>query len=178
LLRGQAGSEYAIAGPLPVGAPFVLLDDHVIPLARGLTALDRAIDLRIVASGHSHDDPSALALTVVPRATALMPLSPVHARARRDGDGVHLTWIRRTRRDGDAWGVEVPLGEDAEAYEVDILNGSEVVRTLSSALPAALYASADELADFGAAQTSLTIRVCQLSSTVGRGHPAEFTLTT
>jgi hypothetical protein len=177
LLRGQAGSEYAIAGPLPVGAPFVLLDDHVIPLARGLTALDRAIDLRIVASGHSHHDPSALALTVVPQATALMPLSPVHARARRDGDGVHLTWIRRTRRDGDAWGVEVPLGEDAEAYEVDILNGSEVVRTLSSALPAALYASADELADFGAAQTSLTIRVCQLSSTIGRGHPAEFTLT-
>ncbi|WP_458756624.1 baseplate multidomain protein megatron [Afipia sp. TerB] len=177
LLRGQAGSEYAIANPLPAGSPFVLLDDHVIPLARGLTALDRAIDLRIVASGHSHDDPSALALAVTPRKTALMPLSPVHAKASRDSDGIHLAWIRRTRREGDAWGVEVPLGEDAEAYEVDILDDGDVVRTLSSSSPSALYANADELADFGVAQTVLHIRVVQLSSTVGRGHPAEFTLT-
>ena len=177
LLRGQAGSEHAIANPLPAGSPFVLLDDHVIALARGLGALDRAIDLRIVASGHSHDDPSALALTVTPQSTALMPLSPVHAKASRDSDGIHLTWIRRTRRDGDAWGVEVPLGEDVEAYEVDILDSGDVVRTLSASSPSALYASADELADFGIAQANLTIRICQLSSTVGRGHPAEFTLT-
>jgi hypothetical protein len=177
LLRGQAGSEYAMASPLPVGSPFVLLDDHVIALARGLGALDRAIDLRIVASGHSHDDPSALALTVTPQATALMPLSPVHAMASRESDGIHLTWVRRTRRDGDAWGVEVPLGEDVEAYEIDILDGGEVVRTLSASSASAIYASADELADFGAAQPSLTVRICQLSSTVGRGHPAAFTLT-
>jgi hypothetical protein len=166
-----------MANPLPAGSPFVLLDDHVIALARGLGALDRAIDLRIVASGHSHDDPSALALTVTPRKTALMPLSSVHAKASREGDGVHLTWIRRTRREGDAWGVEVPLGEDTEAYEVDILDGSNVVRTLASSSPAVLYTIADELADFGIAQASLTIRICQLSSTIGRGHPAEFTLT-
>lgn len=177
LLRGQAGSEYAMANPLPAGSPFVLLDDHVIALARGLGALDRAIDLRIVASGHSHDDPSALALTVTPQSTALTPLSPVHAKASRDSDGIHLTWIRRTRRDGDAWGVEVSLGEDVEAYEVDILDSGDVVRTLSASSPSALYASADEFADFGIAQANLTIRICQLSSTVGRGHPAEFTLT-
>ena len=177
LLRGQAGSEYAIADPLPAGSPFVLLDDHVVTIARGLGALGRAVDLRIVATGRSHDDPSALALTVTPNATALMPLSPVHVKAVRAGDGIHVSWIRRTRRDGDNWGVEVPLGEDAEAYTLDILSGSSVVRSLSSAVPSALYASADELADFGAPLTVLHGRVSQMSSTVGRGHPAEFTLT-
>jgi hypothetical protein len=177
LLRGQAGSEYAIANPLPAGAPFVLLDDHLIPIARGLGALDRTIDLRIVATGRGHDDPSALAMTLTPQATALMPLSPVHVSAAREAGGIRITWIRRTRRDGDAWGVEVPLGEDIEAYQVEILSGSSVVRTLSSSVPTLLYAYADELADFGAPQTSLHIRVAQLSSTVGRGHPAEFTLT-
>ncbi len=177
LLRGQAGSEYAIANPLPAGSPFVLLDDHVATIARGLGALDRAIDLRIVATGRSHDDPSALALTVIPQPTALLPLSPVHVKAARGGDGIHVSWVRRTRRDGDNWTVEVPLGEDTEAYTLDILSGSSVVRSISSALPSVLYASADELADFGTPQSSLHGRVSQMSSTVGRGHPAEFTLT-
>ena len=177
LLRGQAGSEYAIAAPLAVGAPFVLLDDHLVTLASGLGALDRAIDLRIVATGRSHDDPSALALTVTPKATALMPLSPVHVSARRGGDGIHVSWIRRTRRDGDNWGVEVPLGEDVEGYTLEILSGASVVRSIVCTTSSAIYANADELADFGAPQSSLHGRVVQMSSTVGRGRPAEFTLT-
>jgi hypothetical protein len=36
-----------------------------------------------------------------------------------------------------------------------------------------LYAAADEIADFGAAQTSLSVKVCQISATVGRGFTAE-----
>jgi hypothetical protein len=94
---------------------------------------------------------------------------------RNDDGDIAISWIRRTRKDGDAWGVEVPLGEDAEAYEIDIMSGSTVKRTLSVNAPAATYSAADEAADFGAPQTSLTIRVFQLSSTVGRGHPAQST---
>jgi hypothetical protein len=176
LLRGQAGSEYAIATPLPAGAPFVVLDDHVTVLARGIGALERPVDLRLVAAGRSHDDPSALSLTVTPRPVALMPLSPVHVRATRTGDGIRIAWVRRTRRDGDAWGVDVPLGEDNEAYAVDILSGETVVRTLTTTTPSALYTSADELADFGAPQIVLHGRVAQISSSVGRGHPAAFSL--
>jgi len=71
----------------------------------------------------------------------------------------------------------VPLGEDAEAYTLDILSGATVVRSMTCATPAALYANADELADFGAPQTSLRVRVAQLSSTVGAGFPTELTLT-
>ncbi|EGP07797.1 host specificity protein [Bradyrhizobiaceae bacterium SG-6C] len=177
LLRGQAGSNYAIADPLPAGSPFVLLDDHLVTVARGLDVLDRAINLRIVATGRSHDDPSALSLTVTPQATALMPLSPVHVTASRVAGGIQVSWIRRTRRDGDNWSVEVPLGEDAEAYTLDILSGSSVVRSIPCAAPSAFYASADELADFGTPLTTLHGRVSQMSSTVGRGHPREFTLT-
>ncbi len=39
----------------------------------------------------------------------------------RDDGGVTIRWIRRTRADGDSWTGEVPLGEDSERYEVDIL---------------------------------------------------------
>ena len=84
-----------------------------------------------------------------------------------------FSWIRRTRIDGDGWAGEVPLGEDSERYALDILSGPNVVRTITSALPSALYASADELSDFGALQPSLSIRIAQLSATVGRGFAAE-----
>jgi hypothetical protein len=94
----------------------------------------------------------------------------------RDDGGVTIRWIRRTRADGDSWTGEVPLGEDSERYEVDILSGTTVVRTLSVTTSSVLYAAADELADFGMAQSSLTVRVAQLSATVGRGFAAEKTL--
>ncbi|WP_041798318.1 baseplate multidomain protein megatron [Rhodopseudomonas palustris] len=177
LLRGQAGSEQAMRDPVPAGVPFVLLDRHLVPLARGLDALGRAKALRVVAAGRSHDDASAVTLSVTPGPTALRPLAPVHLRARREVDGVNLSWIRRTRIDGDGWGLEVPLGEASEAYVIDILApDGALVRTLSSAAPQALYPAASELADFGAPQQGLRVRVAQLSAGVGRGFAADATL--
>jgi hypothetical protein len=170
LLRGQAGSEWAMADPLPAGSPFVLLDDHVVPLVRGLDALGRPLQLRVIVAGRDHGDSAALSLSATPQATALRPLSPVHPHARRDGSGVHIGWIRRTRIDGDSWEAQdVPLGEAFEKYQVDILDGASVLRTLETSAPAALYAAADEIADFGSPQSTLSIRVAQLSATVGRG---------
>jgi hypothetical protein len=176
LLRGQAGSEWAMAPVLAAGAAFVVLDPQVVSIASGTGALERMLQLRVVASGRDIGDPSALALTVTPHATALRPLAPVHIRASRDGSSVTFTWVRRTRADGDSWEGEVPLSEGSERYEVDILSGATVLRTLSAPSPSVLYAGADELTDFGAAQTSLNVRVVQLSATVGRGFPADATL--
>src|SRR5882757_8481146 len=176
LLRGQAGSEFAMAGPLPAGAPFVVLGAHMVPIAQGLDALARPMQLRIVASGRGHDDPMAVALTVTPGDTALKPLAPVHVAAVRASDGIHISWIRRARIDGDGWGVEVPLGEETEAYALEILSGGAVVRSIACTTPQALYAAADELTDFGTPQTSLHVRVAQISATVGAGHAVEVTL--
>ncbi len=114
---------------------------------------------------------------MTPGATALMPLAPAHVRGVREAGGVTISWIRRTRRDGDSWSAaEVPLAEDVEAYEVEVMAGSTVVRTLSAASPSVLYAAADETADFGSPQASLTVRVYQLSASVGRGVTAEAVL--
>jgi hypothetical protein len=173
LLRGQAGSEGAMMPLLAAGAPFVLLDGHAATIASGVDARDRAMQLRVVAAGRDTADATALALDVTPQSTALKPLAPVHLRAVRAGAGVTLRWIRRTRADGDSWSGEVPLGEDSERYEVDIMSGATVVRTLTSTAPSVLYPMADELADFGATQTSLAVRVAQLSATVGRGFAAQ-----
>lgn len=176
LLRGQGGSEYAIAATLPAGAPFVMLGPNLVPLARGLDDLARPMQVRIAPRGRSHDDASAVALTVTPDDTALLPLSPAHVNAVRKADGIHVSWIRRTRIGGDGWGIEVPLGEDSEAYALDIFAGGAVVRSFACAAPQALYAIADEIADFGAPQSALHLRVAQLSGTVGAGFSTEATL--
>ena len=173
LLRGQAGSEWAMGAPLAAGTPFVLLDQHLVTIASGLDALERSLQLRVIVSGRDQGDPAALRLAATPHATALKPLTPVHLKATRGAGGVTLRWIRRTRIDGDTWAGEVPLGEADEQYVVEIVSGASIARTLAAAATSVLYASADELADFGAPQASLHVRVTQVSATVGRGFTAD-----
>ncbi|MCL4712848.1 MAG: glycoside hydrolase TIM-barrel-like domain-containing protein [Pseudorhodoplanes sp.] len=176
-LRGQGGSEWAMGDPLPAGASFVLLDEHVVGVARGLDALERPIRLRVVAAGRDHGDVAAAALDMTPAAVALRPLAPVHPRAQRVTEGIRLGWVRRSRIDADSWAAqEIPLGEVAERYIVDIRAGDETLRSLETAAPQALYSAADELADFGTPQSHLDVRITQISATVGRGIPLDVTL--
>jgi hypothetical protein len=69
----------------------------------------------------------------------------------------------------------VPVSESAEAYEVDVLNGSgAVVRTITGlGAPAATYSAAQQVTDFGAAQPAVRVMIYQMSGIVGRGVPAE-----
>jgi hypothetical protein len=177
LIRGQGGSEWAMGAPLLAGARFVLLDDHLVTLAQGLDMLGRTMQLRVVAADRDHGDPAAVALTATVQATALKPLAPVRLAGLRDGAGVHLSWVRRKRLPHPVgWATPMPLGEDSEAYDIEILSGPTVLRTLTSGAPAVLYAAADEIADFGAPQSSLALRIYQRSASVGRGFPASATL--
>jgi hypothetical protein len=98
------------------------------------------------------------------------PLSPVHIRGTRSEGDLFLTWIRRTRQGGDRWAtLDVPLAEVGESFAVDILDGAMVKRTLTAASPEAIYSQADQIADFGAPQGSVSVRVVQISATYGRG---------
>jgi hypothetical protein len=104
---------------------------------------------------------------------SLKPLAPVHIAGSRDGsDNLTITWIRRTREHQE-WRdlVDVPLGETTEAYEIDILNGSTVVRTLTASAQTVAYSAAQQTTDFGSPQASVTVNVYQMSETVGRGFP-------
>ena len=85
--------------------------------------------------------------------------------------------MRRGRIDSDAWEpVDIPLGEDREAYEIDILREGVVIRTIAASTSSIFYASADEIADFGGPQATLDLCVTQVSATVGRGFPARHTV--
>lgn len=97
--------------------------------------------------------------------------------ARNPAGDLTITWIRRTRY-GGWWRdfADVPLNEESERYEVDIMDGTAVVRTIVVTTPMAIYTAAQQVADFGSAQASVSVRVFQLSAVIGRGTPAAATL--
>ena len=76
--------------------------------------------------------------------------------------------------------VDASLGEDYEAYQVDIFADgtyATVKRTLDATSPAVTYSSAMQAADFGGNQSTLYLKVYQLSSSVGRGYPLTQSIT-
>lgn len=171
LVRGLGGSEAAAARSLPPGSRLVILDGAALPLTQDIADIGVLRRYRIGPIQHDLGDDTMAGLEVAASAAALKPLSPVQPRARRVGGDVVLSWIRRTRVDGDSWDIlEVPLGEDGERYEVAVLVGETVLRTATVSGPAWTYPTALEVLDFGAAQDELSIAIAQLSTVVGRGH--------
>ena len=172
VLRGLGGEEALAARSVPAGATVVLLDQGLVPIATGPTALGRTRRFRFAPAGCDIADPNTVEIVATPGAKALMPLSPVRVRATRGAAGVTITFLRRGRRDADAWEpVDIPLGEDAESYVIDIRQAGNVVRTITTNTTTAIYPASIETVDFGAAQTALDVVVCQVSASAGRGFP-------
>lgn len=173
LLRGQAGTDAQMRAATSAGARFVVLDSAVS--AVDMTADDIGLPLNWTWGPANRDigDSSYDLRQHSFAGVGLRPLSPVHLRGRHGGDDIHLSWTRRTRTGGDGWEqVEVPLGEASEAYEIDILDGATVVRTLSATAASATYTAAQQVADFGSLQAGVDYRVYQMSASYGRGTAA------
>ena len=185
LLRGQRGTEHAMGNPTPTGARVVMLDAALASMPIAEADLGLPWNWRIGPAARAVSDESYTALPFTPTGRGLVPFAPVHVAqpwrtARSPGD-LTLRWTRRSRAlVADAWEqVEVPLAEDVEGYDVQILDGAAVKRTLSSSTTSVLYTAAQQSTDWGAplgAGQTLALRIYQLSNRLGRGTPATVTL--
>lgn len=175
LLRGRLGTEPAMVASLAAGEAVVVLDGAVQQLDVLLSERSISRFYRWGPSRLPATDPAWQQTTFVPRCVGLMPWAPAQIAATRAASGdLTITWVRRTRF-GGAWadGADVPLNEESERYEVDVMNGANVVRTIAVNTPVAVYSAVQQVADFGAVQGAVTVRVFQLSATVGRGRGGE-----
>ncbi len=165
LLRGQAGSEHAMRAPLAAGAPFVLLDETMVRLPLTASDIDLELNWRYGPANRSVGDAAYVPITHAFRGVGARPYAPAHVRGQRVAGDLAISWIRRTRIGGDSWTVsEVPLSESDERYEVDILDGTTVKRTIASTAPSATYTSAQQTLDFGSPQAAVSVRVRQVGS--------------
>lgn len=172
-LRGQAGTEGAMSSTTAVGAPFVLIDEAMTSIP--LTANDIGLPYTWRYGPVSRDvgDATYVSASHTFGGVGLRPYAPVHVRGTRVAGGagdLAISWVRRTRVGGDSWEIaEVPLGEAAERYEIDILDGTNVKRTLTSPTPLVVYSAAQQIADFGGVLESYSLRAHQVSAVLGRG---------
>jgi len=179
LLRGRRGTEH-VMGTSEAGDQVVLLSAGGIarlPLQTseiGATRIYRAVSIGTSVA-------AAEDLEFAGAGLALETFSPVHiAGAWQDNGDLLITWIRRGRlgqelRDG----ADIPLSEETEAYEVDILEAGSpqpVLRTLTSTVQHVTYTAAQIASDGYSPGDAIPIRVYQLSAVVGRGTPGEITL--
>lgn len=116
-LRGRGGTEWAI-GTHAANELVVLIEDTLVQL--DAAQIGDPATTRIVAVGLG--DTAAVSVPISDSGATLRPLSPVHGKAIRQGDGaIGLDWVRRAR---GAWlwldGVDTPLNEESERWEITV----------------------------------------------------------
>jgi hypothetical protein len=174
LLRGQRGTENAMRAPVAAGARLVLINGAVRPTGLAAEHLGLALNWKAGAASEDIGSPDLISFTHTHLGRGRRPLAPAHLRGIRDagsGDWV-VSLTRRTRLGGDSWDQEeVPLGESAEAYRLQILDGpaGAVLRQEDVGTPAYAYPAAQQAADFGTPVYSFWARVAQISPSFGPG---------
>lgn len=174
LLRGRQGTEWA-SGLHAAGDALVMLSDPDVALVgstisqigvphlwRGITAtreIDSDADYAWAYEGEN-----------------LKAQAPVNPLGTRSSGNLTITFNARTRAFPDwvMWRVQ-PVA-DAPSFEIDVMSGSTVVRTLTGTTPSITYTSAQQTTDFGAPQSSVVVRIYHVSETMGRSRPLEVTL--
>lgn len=179
LLRGRRATEHNVG--LGVTGDFVVL------LAGGVSRLTLQIaDIgvenlyRAVTIGATFGSSSPQEFTG--DGESLKPFSPVDIEGERDGsNNLTITWLRRGRIGVELpSGADIPLSEETEAYEVDVLDDAvsphTVLRTIEVTAETASYTAAQQTTDGLTPGDPVTVRIYQISATVGRGHYSEATI--
>lgn len=157
LLRGVRGTEWAIGGHLP-GDDFVLFDSAKIR-TMGASEIGDTDYYIVSPTGHEPDQDEAFPVDYT--GASHKPYAPVDGSAEFDGADILFNATRRTRLGGaNVNGQDVPLGETAEGWSLDIIDHTtsppSVKRTIEGGSLPLTYTEADQIEDFGAALNTVS----------------------
>lgn len=174
LLRAQLGTEDAMRAGASPGQSFVLIDERVKPV--GLRAAEIGLERqwRIGPTGYAVSDALFATDAIAGGQRSRLPLAPVHLRCLSISNGWRFSWIRRGRLNADDWAAsEIPEGEAAEIYRVEIADGAGTAkRQVETSSPELFYSWEQAVVDFGVVPAAIRMTVRQVSATVGAGIPA------
>jgi hypothetical protein len=170
LLRGQLGTDALMSDHL-AGAYFILLDGAAKQIDLPFSLRRQVRHFRVGPASKFYDHPSYRHDVRAFAGNGLRPYSPVHLRASFGPDGVTLSWVRRARIEADGWDLpEIPLGEDREAYLVELSGASGLVRQQEVTATSWVYTDAMRAED--GFSGSGTVAVSQISDRFGPGPSA------
>ncbi len=170
ILWGYDNGSEVWRDQVAVGDQFVLIDSaHYTRFRNEITDLDDSFFYKAANA--------AVPLGAVPTVSfaasgvAETPYAPINLDAEVDGADIDLTWDYRSRL---ATGTNPAThGEASLSFEIDIMDGVTVKRTLTATTNAKTYLSADITTDFGGIPSFLKFRVYMMSAVVGRGYVGE-----
>ncbi|PRY26223.1 putative tail protein [Aliiruegeria haliotis] len=169
LLRGQLGTDSVMPEAWGEGSTVVLLDGGPEQVKIRSAERNAELHVRIGPVSFPLDDPSFVHAVHSFEGVGLRPYAPVHLRAASlASGGAGITWIRRTRIDGDSWeGLDVALGEASESYLVQVVRNGVVLREATVPSPSWTYSASARAAD--TADGPVTVQVAQISDRFGPG---------
>lgn len=173
LLRGRRGTEHNVGATIK-GDRFVMLSTgDITRINSDIASIGKTVYFKSIPIGTSPE--GAAVSEFEGEGMALKPFSPVHIAADREVDGsISLSWVRRDRLGSD---TVIPMSESSIDFEIDVMDAEGlIVRTISVSETSATYSADQQVTDFGALQDSVTVRIYQISTTVGRGTGAEATV--
>jgi hypothetical protein len=177
LLRGRHGSEGAMRAPVAAGARVVVLDESLAQLGLSSSQARQPFNYRWGPVSRPLSDVSWQGAAKTFEGCGLIPLAPCHLGFAWAGGDLVLSWRRRDRAPSAASIVpaQTAMSEAREAYDLEICDGENVVRTFRDiGANSQLYSAGQQAADFpGGLPNPLTIRVYQLSARMGRGRQAK-----
>lgn len=175
-LRGQLGSDAVAMQGWPAGSFVVLLNESLVQLDLSPDERGLARHYRIGVAARGVDDRNTIHRVEAFAGIGLRCYAPVHLRAAPLADGsLAVTWVRRTRIEGDSWDApDVPLGEDREAYVIRVLVGDEIRRETVVSEPSWNYPAALRSAD--GASGAFALQVAQVSDRSGPGAFARLSI--
>ena len=167
LLRGQLGTNYAMEDPVASGSTIVVLNNDLsaLNISSGLALIENTYVYG--PSRYSYTNDAYSNVTHAGTKAALKPYSPCNLSIDRQADETYIiTWVRRTRFDGDDWSQEeVPLHEETEQYSVQIYEG--VVLLSEHTVTGQSYLEYDWSTYVTSEPANLTIIVSQYGSEYG-----------
>ena len=175
LLRGCRGTEWAMTGHAANERAVLLSTDGMRRVLLQNNELGLSLYYKGVTLGRALS--SATAQTFTNTAIGRKSFSPIIFKAGRDAsNNITFEWQRRTRlavRMIGSAGISAPLGEDSEAYEIDVYSNSgytTVVRTISATTTSASYTAAQQTTDGLTPGNTVYCKIYQISEQVGRGY--------
>lgn len=176
LLRGLRGTDWAI-GAHSAGERCLRLTQNITKrVEHDLSQLSQPGTYKALSFGDDTEDVDSFTFTNT--GNSFRPFAPSVRAAYKNGDDFYFRWVFRPRQNG-FWvdGVDVTLDQPYEKYEIDVMDGTSVVRTVQlTSTREWTYTEADQITDFGVAQESTTFKLYQLGEVVGRGFARVLTI--
>ncbi len=196
LLRGLRGTESETGSHGDDEAVVLLAEPGRVTIGIWMDEQDIGLDLKFkaVPLGFAESDiDTGPALTFVGNSVRNFAVAQVEA-VRDPVDNLTLSWFRRTRLFYRAVSEDIFPAQDIESYEVDVMSGATVLRTISVLIDDPVdsygrqtgeavltkgiitYTADDQLADGLTPGASVEFNIYQVGPTVGRGRVKNVTV--